>query len=585
MSQPSSMNQSTDTMSNQSWKIAESIGVEQAQAMDEVLALLDAAVPEKFIAMFGTRNSASVLLNELLGKNLLRTPGHRKLLGVVIDATRLPTNIEAWQHMIFALLDKVGEAPGTPQRVIGDLRDELNELITLERRRDPSASLASAAFAAHFRKAFPGLVAAAVGASNSLLVLGIDKLDQIDGVFAMDLLEASKYFLNVQDCATLMAADEKPLIERLQQTSGAASRLIVTWPTEHVAVPEKVLTRSAKAPLRPSMGGKDADLNKRANLGLLPGDSAKVIKELLEPDQRAIDNACGDWLSANAQLTKRIDDGSITRIGGAHLAKLIALKTMSKRLFDAAKLDAGLLSRLERAARSGSVDMKDELLRTMAMTPKLTALFKSAPNFVGIEIREVASALRFVYGHDNTPVPQMAAAGPVLRSNGPSLSAAADAFSTARSEARAALPRLPLKLSLPPIALFFATGAAVTLIDRVSKTAANVTAVYPNLTTSSLVGNAAMLGIELLGLALCMLIMLFWGAKRVSKLYHIGFGLITAGMASNLFDHFRTGGVLNFLPVSGVALNLAHLAMFAGALLLVASMLQRDAGAVAMQEA
>jgi lipoprotein signal peptidase len=562
-------------MSNQSWKIAETIGVEQAQAMDEILALLDAAVPEKFIAMFGTRNSASVLLNDLLGKNLQRTPGHRKLMGVMIDATRLPTNIEAWQHMIFALLDKLGEAASTPQRMIGDLRDELNELISLERRRDPSATLASAAFAAHFRKAFPGLVSAAIGATNSLLVLGLDKLDQVDGVFAMDLLEASRYFLNSHDCATLAAADEKPLIERLQATSADAARLIVTWPTERVVVPEKVLTRSAKTPLRPG-AANPATANRRANLGALPNESAKVIKELLEPDQRAIDVACGEWLSANAQLTRKIDDGSMVRVTGAHLAKLIALKTMSKRLFDAAKLDAGLLARLERAARSGSVDMKDELLRTMAMTPKLTALFKSAPNFVHIENREVATALRLVYRHDNAPAPQPAPAAPqpASRTQRSALNASAsEAFAEVRARPRA-LPSMNLRF--PPLALFAATGAAAFMLDRLAKSAADVTAVYPNMTTSSLVGNATMLGIELLGLALSVLIMLFWGVQRRSKLYHVGFGLIVAGLSSNLLDHIRTGGVLNFLPIGGLALNLAHLAMFAGAALILASMLQRE---------
>jgi hypothetical protein len=566
-------------MSNQSWKIAETIGVEQAQAMDEVLALLDAAVPEKFIAMFGTRNSASVLLGDLLGKNLLRTPGHRKLMGVVIDATRLPTNIEAWQHMIFALLDKLGEAASTPQRTIGDLRDELNELISLERRRDPSATLASAAFAAHFRKAFPGLVSAAIGASNSLLVLGLDKLDQVDGIFAMDLLDASRYFLNSPDCATLAAADERPLIERLQATSAEAGRLIVTWPTERIAVPEKVLSRSAKVPLRP--GTSTAASSRRANLGALPNESAKVIKELLEPDQRAIDTACGEWLNANTQLLKKIDDGSVVRVTGAHLAKLIAMKAMSKRLFDAAKLDAGLLARLERAARSGSVDMKDELLRTMAMTPKLTALFKSAPNFVHIENREVATALRLVYGHDNTPAPQPAVAAPQVETHtlrGNAATTINDVFAETRAHARV-LPTA--RLALPPLALFFATGLGAFAIDRLTKTAANVTAVYPNMTTSSLVGNAAMLGIELLGLALCVLIMLFWGVKRRSKLYHVGFGLIVAGLASNLVDHIQTGGVLNFLPIGGLALNLAHIAMFAGALLLVASMLGKQVESVA----
>ncbi len=578
MSQPLSLNPTPGAtpMSNQTWKLAESIGIEQAQAMDEVLALLDTAEPSKFIALLGSRNSASVLINDVLGKNLLRTPAHRKLLGVVIDATRLPSHIEAWQYLLYAVMDKLAEAPTARNTVISDLRDELNEVVALERRQDDSAALASAAFAGHFRSAFPGIVNASVGASNSLLVVGLDKLDQVDGIFAMDLLEASRYFLNAPDCAVLAAADEAPLIERLKIVG--ADGLMVTWPSERVAVPERLITRTSRAPLRPKRPGDPAKPSHKVNLGTLPSESARVIKEMLEPDQRLIDTACEEWHHAIERLTRRNEEGSTTRISGAHIAKLVTLKLLSPRLFEAAKFDAPLLGRLERAARSGNADLKDELQRVMAMTPKLSALFKSAPNFLGIETRDIATALRLVYGRDNEPSAQHAeqkkrsVALPESERVGRITLDEPAAMPRARSQREAAAPAI----NLHPVLLLPVAGAITVLIDRYTKTVSGAPAVLPNVTNNSIVSNAALLGFELIGLAICFLIVAFWGGAKRNALYQIAFGLIIGALGSNLFDHIATGGVLNLLPVSGVAVNFAHMSMLAGALMLLVTLFQKE---------
>lgn len=565
-------------MSNQTWKVAESIGVEQAHAMDEVLALLDAGVQQKFIALFGSRGSASVLLTELLGRQTLRTPAHRRLMSVVLDATRMPSHIEAWQHLIFSVLDKLAESPTATQAVISDLRDELNELVQLERRRDESASLASAAFAHHFRTAFPGLVSASIASANHLLVVGLDRLDQVDGVFAMDLLEASRYFLTSPDCVTLMAADERTLMEKLRNVSASAEKLMVTWPSERVAVPERLITFSGKAPLRPNSRLPEAETPeptrsaKKASLGTLPTDSAKVIKDLLSPDQRAIDLACDEWHRAIAALNKRNDDGYTTKISGAHVAKLVSLKMLSSRLFDAAKFDATLLSRLERAARSGHADMKDELQRVMALNPQLTALFKSAPNFVGVETRDAATAIRLVGGRETTdaPAPKGNAKKDAQAQNDTGARAQhAERVRTERSGSR-------ISFSLPPIVLFVLTGTALAIVDGLTKRSSGALPVLPNVTTSSLISNAAMLGMELVGLALTLLILGFWGAAKRSKIYHLAFGLIAGGLASNLYDHIMTGGVINFVKFSGVSLNVAHIGLLIGAVLLLLSMFRRD---------
>lgn len=563
----------TKPMSNQTWKVAESIGVEQARAMDEILALLDAAVPTKFLALFGGRNSASVLLNELLGKQLMRTPGRRKIFGMIVDATRLPSHVEAWQFLLFAVMDKLAESPTATHNIIGDLRDELNELIQLERRRDESASLASAAFAHHFRTAFPGLVSASVATSNGLLVIGLDRLEQVDGVFAMDLLEAARYFLHSPDCATVMAADERALMDKLKVVSASAERMMATWPTERVAVPERIINFSGKAPLRPGSRLPEPAAavtgGKRQTLGTLPSDSAKIIKELLSPDQRAIDKACDEWHGAIAALAKRNEEGYATKISGAQIAKLLGLKLLSPRLFDAAKFDATLLSRLERSARSGQADMKDENQRLMALNPQLTALFKSAPNFVGVEPRDMATALRMVSGREAEPAASKAAQTKRVAGDG-----VAEA-QTAKRERSAPAVNFALPL-VAPIVVLIASTAAIVALDRFTKIWAAATPVLPNMTTSSIISNAAMLGMELLGLALSALILGFWGAARRSPLYHAAFGLIIGGLGSNLYDHINTGGVLNFVLLGGLSLNVAHVGLLCGALCLIVAMFQRE---------
>jgi hypothetical protein len=553
-------------MSNQTWKVSNAVGVETARAMDEVLALLDAAVPRKFVAMFGSRSSASALLTEMLGnKQALRTPAHRRVMAVLIDATRLPTHIEAWQHMIFTVLEKIGESPAASKSVIQSLREELNELIARERRNDASAALASAAFAHHFRSAFPGLVSSSVAATNSILVVGIARLDQCDGLWALDLLEGSRYFLNAPDCATIIAADEQPLRSSLHAVSADAEKLMATWPTDHVQIPEtgpaRVVTSQPAAAVQTGKG-KSAD--KRSALGLLPAESARVLKEALGPDQRAIDLACETWQKAIAALDKRNEDGYTTRVSGAHVAKLVALKQLSPALFDAARFDAPLLGRLERAARSGSADMNEPSQRTMALNPQLTALFKSAPNFIGIEPRDTATALRFVFGGEAEPI------------RVPEAVRLADATTSPAqpNAARARAQRASAGSSLSPVVWLLGTGFGIAGLDRAAKWLANAQPTLPNLTTNSMINSALTLGMEMIGIALAVLILVFWGAARKSRMYHAAFGAIIAGLASNLYDHVTTGGMINHLALLGMSVNIAHVGMLAGAVLLAIAMLR-----------
>ncbi|MCX6019308.1 MAG: P-loop NTPase fold protein [Chloroflexi bacterium] len=558
-------------MSNQIWKVAEAIGVEQARTLDEVLGLFDAEQPRRFIALFGNLEGASALLSELAGSRSLRTPSHRRLVGVVVDATELPLHIDAWQHLLLQVLGKLAESVNTPQNIVVGLRRQLEEMIQLERRRDEAASLAAAAFAHQFRSAFPGLLATTYSATNQIFVVGLDKLDRVDGVFAKELLESSQYFLSAPNCAVVLAADESRLLDNLRNAAPDGAQLMATWPTDRIAVPDRTTPSSGRAPLRPEPEAAPPPTSRRGRLRndaltALPTDAARVLKEMLSPDQHAIEAACGEWQHTMAALHKRSEEGLQTKLTGPQIAKLVALKLLSPRLFEAARFDVLLLSRLERAARNGSADTSDEQQRIMALSSQLTGLFKSAPNFIGIEPRDIATALRLLSGGiltETTPQPTHTS----QRTTPP------NANTARRSTVRAAAQ--PYAASFghsAPIAAFVAVNALVVLADRLTKQGSGAQAMLPNLSTSSLISNAAMLGMELTGLALALLILGFWGIARRSSLYHIAFGLITGALASNLYDHIVTGGVINFIPVAGIMINTGHLALLAGAALLVVSM-------------
>lgn len=560
--------QGDQPMSNQTWKVAEAIGVEQARTLDEVLTLLDDVASSHFVTLFGSSESASALLGELTAVRGLRTPARRRLVGLVVDAVELPTHIEAWQHMLFCVLDKLAESVHAPQETVIGLRRQLEEVTRQERRGDDSAAFAAAAFAQQFRSALPGLLDVAYANTQQILTIGLDKLDQVDGVFAHDLLEASRYFMNTQNCAVLLAADESRLLENLRIALPDGEQILANWPSERIAVPERSAPAQKRTALRDAPAEQDTPRRARPRsdaLAALPSDAARVLRDALTPDLRAVDAACAEWQSATTALQKRQKDGVSMRISGAQVAKLIALKALSPRLFDAARLDVALLTRLERAARAGTVDMSDELQRLMALNPQLTALFKSAPNFIGIEGRDIATTLRILTGTSTgefTAPSQSERKAPAQR----------------RAQIAVARP------SAAPVAAFFASAVAIVSADQVSKIMSGVPPMLPNATTSSLISNSIMLGMELVGLALSLLILFFWGVARRSRLYQAAFGLITGGLGSNLFDHVAQGGVVNFLPLGNITLNVAHFGLLAGAFLLLISLFRPNGDMVELTE-
>ena len=117
-----------------------------------------------------------------------------------------------------------------------------------------------------------------------------------------------------------------------------------------------------------------------------------------------------------------------------------------------------------------------------------------------------------------------------------------------------------------------ASGAFI--LDRVVKLAIQGGAlsfgalVQPTpLNAANVVGNSLAIGAELVGVALCALILVFWGTKMNSRARMVAFSLIGGGLIANIFDRVAYGSVMNYLHLGTLPVfNLAHVAMVAGAL-------------------
>jgi signal peptidase II len=591
----------------------------QIQALDELLSLLDERSARKAIALFGpSRSGKSALLATLAvgGSRALRTPQHHKVVCTVIDATQLPADVAPWQHLMMTTLDTLAIQPGPPSPAIRDLRAELSELIQHEANNDDSATLAAAAFAHHFRAAFPGVMHSAISLGNATLVIALDNLERAKPEDAAQLLEASKYFLNAQACAALICADEDALVATLSRTAIDAdggdilrkwmtARIdlhsaplpvvtpIVTPVTTPVATPvvtDKPAPKAEKAETKP----RSTATSHAANI---PASCLQILNDALLPDTAAVEHAAEQWRAAMQGIARRNAEGYDTYISGALVAKLVAIKSLSPRLFDAARFDAPLLSTLERYARSGQlIQTSDIWANLVASDPRLTALFNSPPSFIGVELRDLATALRLIHAADETAhEPASITVGAPGTQSGQSAAPASGARAAVAREAAPAPAASAAPMTAPnpaestsgsSIWMIISVAAMAFIADRLVKLA--LLSGFGPISdwlrleiapASSVFSTGAALGAELLGLALAILIVLFWGGSRGSRAYAIAFGLIIGGMASNLFDRVAYGAVMNYLHVANLPVfNLAHVALLLGAVLLAYSILSGRSG-------
>lgn len=561
----------TQTAQKQTAALDVQLAGEQSQALQALLIALDAPASRKAIGLFGARGSGKSTLIAQLDKGLRspRTPAHRRVVCAAINAANLPSDLAPWQRLIFAVLDKLAQQPGATS-TIDDLRDELNELVQHEQHNDDSATLAAAAFAHHFRAAFAGLINSTITLSNSTFVIAIDNLDKCSAGQAMELLESSKYFLNAMNCATLIAADETALHGRL---GDEGRELLYKWLTERIDLRGPAFKQPAQAE-QPRVKQSPKPIASD-----IPAASVQVLVGALGDDRYGIERAGEYWRSAMRGLAKRNADGHRSGINGPMIAKLCALRVMSPALFDAARFDAPLLGNLERRARSvRPTEGRDEWAATMEEDPRLLNLFKSSPSFIGVEIRDVATALRLAQAGDGESVEMHSAAAlPNMTIIGatPANVPASAGEARAANHARGAAARPQIFTAGIWAILSIAAGAFI--IDRLGKLFAQGNPLLGNLAQPAplnLVNNGLAIAAELTGLAICLLIVAFYGAQGRSMAQSTAFGLIIGGMTANLFDRIAYGTVMNYIHIGSLPIfNLAHVAMLAGAVILAYNIL------------
>lgn len=562
----------TQTAQKQTATLDVQLAGEQSQAMQQLLSALDAPAGRKAIGLFGARGSGKSTLIAQLDKGLRspRTPSHRRVVSVTINAANLPNDIAPWQRLIFATLDKLAQQPGAPA-TIDDLRDELHELVQHEQNNDDSATLAAAAFAHHFRAAFAGLVNSTITLSNSTFVIAIDNLDKCGAGQAMEMLESSKYFLNAQNCATLIAADETALTGKL---GDEGRELLYQWLTDRIDLrgaafkTQTVQTEQPRVKQSPKPIASD-----------IPQASVQVLTGVLGDDRYGIERAGEYWRAAMRGLAKRNADGHRSNINGPMIAKLCALRVISPALFDAARFDAPLLGNLERRARSANAtDSRDEWAMTMEEDPRLLNLFKVSPSFIGVEIRDVATALRLVQTGDGETVEMLSAvAMPNVNIIGATAATPPDTAGARRTANRARGTTSIPQVMTAGIWAILSIAAVAFIVDRLGKMLAQSGVILGGIMRPeplNLINNGLAIAAELTGLAICVLIVVFYGDQRKSMAYSVAFGLIIGGMVANLFDRIAYGTVMNFIHIGSLPVfNLAHLAMLAGAAVLAYAIL------------
>jgi lipoprotein signal peptidase len=585
------------------------LGLEQAGSLNDVLALLDQPGVRKGIGLFGPSGSGKTTLLAVLARDAVRgprTPQHRKVVCAVVNAAKLPSDLEPWQRLVFATLDKLAQQPGAP-RTVTDLGAELQELVLHEANHDESATLAAAAFAHHFRAAFAGLVNSSVSLSNATFVVAIDHLDKTSAGKAAELLEAARYFLNAQNCATLICADE-PTLHQLLDDDGQAA--LYKWMTARVDLPSRpaVNAPAATAPITGSPPNAAAPQRPpqraptpRPIASDLPQPCVQILTDALGSDRYAIERAGDYWRSATRALARRSADGYRINISGPLIAKLCALRLLSPALFDAARFDVPLLTTLERRARSSSMtEASDSWTETMMADPRLDALFRTAPSFIGVETRDLATALRLVNsdpleGERTRPVapsaPEVRLVGATGAALSPSVASAPARATPAPTPAPKPGSRREIAPTIAPAVMpatvwtIVSVAASAFIVDRLAKLLAQANGTMLGgvirlepAPVQNLLNSGLAIGAELLGLALCGLIVLFWGANHRSRAYAAAFGLIIGGLMANLFDRLAYGSVMNFVHVGNLPVfNFAHAALLAGVCLLVIAMATRPA--------
>ncbi len=564
----------------------------QTRALEEFIHQLDGNAPRRTVALLGPHGSGkSTLVVELLeSQRPRRTTLKRRVIGFVADASLLDTRITPWIQLVNSVLDKLTDlAQPTPPMMIADLKTELRELARLERGNDEASKvtgdLASAAFAHHWRSAFPRLILDIVMQNNATFVVALDHLERIEPVKAMQLMEAARYFLGAPGCTTLLLGDEAALVEHLDKTEAGADgdAMLRKWASARVALKPSAFANTTAKPT-PQAKPTASPITKTN-----PTDVPAPVMLLLSATSHT-DEAVTQWRAAMRAIMRRAQDGQPINMGSELMAKVIALRYHSQALFSSSRMDAGLLVGLERRIGNPRLaEVGNEFDKIVATNENLRALFKSQPSFGSVEVRDLATALRLAFSEEaanSLVLDAPAEVGTNARSILPELKRTTSTIlRNAAASATEAIPSSWMDIGTA-LATAVSLACGVFIVDRLIKllmlSAQNalggllkmdVNALLP--ASTNLANSGAALAAELLGIALAALIFVFWG--RNNKLHAAALGLIIGGMAANLIDHVAYSAVLNYIHLGQLpAFNLAHVGLLMGGALLIVSMVKNS---------
>lgn len=306
-----------------------------------------------------------------------------------------------------------------------------------------------------------------------------------------------------------------------------------------------------------------------------------LLHEWLQADGDKINSALTQWRVAMRGVMKRTQDGQRTGINSEHIAKIVAMKSICPALFDAARFDASMLVGLERRAGHPKLaEVGNEFDKVVATDVRLKKLLKAQPAFSTLETRDLATALRLCNVDE-----LMLQSDAALESK--AQLALVESVSARRTTVHEIVMPHVSQGVMPLLITISAVSVGTFLVDRLSKLIIEagkplwngILALAPvSRDMADMMNSGLAIGAELMGVALALLMLLFWGTSRAAgrggTLYAVSFGLILGSLLTNLLDRVVYGAVLNFIHIGNLPVfNLAHVGLLLGALALAVSML------------
>ncbi|MGQ9814507.1 MAG: P-loop NTPase fold protein, partial [Candidatus Roseilinea sp.] len=438
----------------------------ESRAAQELLARFDQPGAGGVIGLLGPRSCGkSTLLKAILAPasgRRIRTPDHRKVIGVIVDAgaTNSSDGKSAWQQLVLNVLELLAShAMPAERRIVNELRSELLRVVRASARADEDSRLAVAAFAHHFRSAYPRLVMNVFTLSNAVLVVGIDHLDRAPAGQITEWIEAANYFLSAPGCAVVVCADDAALIAKFEQvrplpsqsdnaSAPAGEALLDKWLPQRVMIEVLPPPIVAAPPPRTSQALAIAQQTTDTRHQDIPPACMRIITSALQPDRRLIEAAASNWRTAMQAIIKRAEDGLGNPISSTVIAKLATLQALSPQLFDAGRYNARLLVTLEQQLRNEiQAPHDDDWYSAVNQHWALKSLLTSNPSLSELSLPDLAAALRLTYAGQDAEAYRPAET--TVRAPATTVNRAAEGIIATANPSLSEADQLPFSLGLP----------------------------------------------------------------------------------------------------------------------------------------